>query len=424
MAHPAPVDFKKLHAQRFKIQFSPPPVLALQRTILRWLVIFSAPLALHASALRIGFKDTEAISRGNAFTATADNPSAIYYNPAGLTQINGQAFSATAYFIQLESDYTSPLGATTSLKKEFQPVPQFYYAWSPANTPWAFGLGAYAPFGLSTQWAPSSPLASLATESVLKTYDIAAMAAYEISPELSVGAGPVFHRADATLKRQTPFGEYFFKGTGRAIGYSAGIHYKPTPRHAFGLSYQHQHKITLDGSTGIVGAIPDQPSQGDLQLPEIIIAGYSFRPTPAWNLELNLDWTNWDRVNQFAIRTAPTLPSPAQPFNWRSGFNYDFGITRSFANGLSLSAGYVYAENSVPDSTFTPAVPDVDRHIFSLGGSYKYQHLTLLLGFQYAYSADRTVTGSPSSLFVPGQSSDGTYRSRFQALSTSFIYAF
>ncbi len=385
------------------------------------------PSLLSASAVRIGFKDAAATARGNAFTATADSPAAIYYNPAGLTQIEGQAVSATGYFIQLESDYTSPLGATTSMKREFKPVPQLYYAWSPEGGPWAFGLGMYAPFGLSTEWPGTSDFATLATKSELTTLDVAAVLAWEIAPGLSLGAGPVFHRADGDLRRDfTPVNEYYFEGDGEAPGFSAGIRWQPSERHAFGLSYQHHYNITLKGTTGISGILPSQRANADLQFPEVIIAGYSFRPAPGWNLEVNVDWTNWDRVNQLEIDTAPPLASTL-PFNWTSSFYYNLGVTREFTNGFSVSAGYTFAENSIPDSTYNPAIPDADRHIFSLGLGYKYQRLAFHLNYQYAYSEDRTVQGSPTAplgSFPAGQSGDGTYRNRYQALSTSFSYEF
>ena len=45
--------------------------------------------AAHALGIRILHQDPDATARGEAFTATADKPSAIYYNPAGLTQLEG-----------------------------------------------------------------------------------------------------------------------------------------------------------------------------------------------------------------------------------------------------------------------------------------------------------------------------------------------
>jgi len=391
------------------------------------LLALVTPAILPASAIRIGFKDAEATARGNAFAATADTPAAVYYNPAGLTQIDGQAISATAFVIQLESDHTSALGNTTRMKREFKPVPQLFYAWSPEGRPWAVGLGAYAPFGLATEWPDDSEFATLATKSELTTYDVAAVFAWEIAPGLSLGGGPVFHRAEGDLRRNfSPVNEYFFEGDGNALGFSAGIRWQPAERHAFGLSYQHHYNIKLDGTTGISGLLPAQDARADFQFPEVVILGYSYRPAPGWNLEVNIDWTNWDRVNALAIRTAAPLAS-TQPFNWRSSFYYDFGVTREFTNGFSVSAGYTFAESSIPDSTYNPAIPDADRHIFSLGVGYKKDQLAMQLGYQYAHSPDRTVQGSPSAppgTFPAGQTADGTYRNRYHALTTSISYDF
>src|SRR5262245_56879978 len=47
------------------------------------------PTPVFGIGFRIPNQDAEAIARGNAFVATADNPSAIYYNPAGITQLEG-----------------------------------------------------------------------------------------------------------------------------------------------------------------------------------------------------------------------------------------------------------------------------------------------------------------------------------------------
>lgn len=397
---------------------------------LPFFLILISPSILCASAIRIGFKDAEATARGNAFTATADSPAAVYYNPAGLTQIDGQAISGTAYVIKLESDYTSPSGATsTDLKREFKPVPQLYYAFSPEDAPWAFGLGAYAPFGLATEWPGSSDFATLATKSELTTYDVAAVLAWELAPGLSIGAGPVFHQAEGDLRRDlSPVNEYHFEGDGEALGFSAGVRWQPTKRHAFGLTYQHHYNVHLKGTTGLSNTpFASQEAKADFQFPEVVIAGYSFRPAPGWNLEINVDWTNWDRVNELAIRTAAPLSAPPQPFNWRSSFFYDAGVTREFANGLSLSAGYTFAENSIPDSTYNPAIPDSDRHILSFGFGYQYERLAFQLGYQYAFSPDRTVDGSPASFpgsFPGGQTGDGTYRNRYHAISSSLSYEF
>ena len=47
-----------------------------------------------ADGFRLPDQDAFATARGEAFAATADNASAIYYNPAGISQLEGFNFRA------------------------------------------------------------------------------------------------------------------------------------------------------------------------------------------------------------------------------------------------------------------------------------------------------------------------------------------
>jgi DNA-binding NarL/FixJ family response regulator len=88
---------------------------------------------------------------------------------------------------------------------------------------------------------------------------------------------------------------------------------------------------------------------------------------------VNVDWTDWNALNTVTLKQNPVTPLK---FDWESSFFYEFGVTRYFENGFALSAGYVYSENSVPEGTFNPVVPDSDRHIFSLGVGRKYKKVS------------------------------------------------
>jgi long-subunit fatty acid transport protein len=73
-----------------------------RRNILRLLALMiSGALAMKASANGFGLADQDAFAtaRGEAFVATADNPSAIYYNPAGITQLEGNDLRGGIYGI-------------------------------------------------------------------------------------------------------------------------------------------------------------------------------------------------------------------------------------------------------------------------------------------------------------------------------------
>lgn len=94
-----------------------------------------------ALGIRIADQDPFATARGNAFAATADNPSAIYYNPAGLTQLEGHHFRFGSYAISLNLQYTSPTGAQFDTKSRVDLVPQLYYAYGMKELPLALVWG-------------------------------------------------------------------------------------------------------------------------------------------------------------------------------------------------------------------------------------------------------------------------------------------
>src|SRR5690242_17942254 len=101
------------------------------RFALLFAMLAQGTMNVRGVGFRLPNQDPEAIARGNAFAATADNPSAIYYNPAGITQLKGQSFSVGMYLVSADTEYTSPTGVKTGTDGRFQPVPQMYYVYSP-----------------------------------------------------------------------------------------------------------------------------------------------------------------------------------------------------------------------------------------------------------------------------------------------------
>ena len=53
-----------------------------------------------------------AAGMGNAFTAQADDPSAIHYNPAGMTQLQGVQTMFGTLLAGGTTNFTGPTGAT------------------------------------------------------------------------------------------------------------------------------------------------------------------------------------------------------------------------------------------------------------------------------------------------------------------------
>jgi long-chain fatty acid transport protein len=388
------------------------------------LLAFGLPcVSLFGLGIRIADQDPLATARGNAFAATADDPSAIYYNPAGITQLAGHQFQLGAYGIYLNDTFTAPGGAEYDTKDEIQLLPQFYYTYSFEKVPLSLGLGLYAPFGFALEWPDDVPFRAYAKEGRIMYVSINPVVAYRIHPTLSVAAGLTVNYSEAELTRGifVPGDEFKFDGDDLVPGFNLGLRWQPHPQHAFGVTYRGETTMDYDGDSRTQLVVPaalvfSEPASARFRFPQYIIAGYSFRPTPKWNLEFNLDWTDWESLNTVTLHQASG--DAALTFNWESSFCYEFGATHYFGEDWTVSAGYIYSENSVPDATFNPVVPDSDRHVFSLGLGRTYGRFHWDLAYQLAYGPERDVGQGPASPVT------GQYEFISHAFSLAFRYQF
>ena len=65
-----------------------------------------------AQVPRIQGQGASASAMSNAFSAQADDPSALHYNPAGMTQLHGIQFMIGALASGGSTNFTSPTGVT------------------------------------------------------------------------------------------------------------------------------------------------------------------------------------------------------------------------------------------------------------------------------------------------------------------------
>ncbi len=393
-----------------------PGLLALLMTCTLSLLL---PGNLSAVGFRLPNQDPEAIARGDAFAATADNPSAIYYNPAGITQLEDWNLRLGIYAISPSVDFTSSsTGQKGSVNSDFQAVPQFYLTYSPTNLPLAFGLGLYAPYGLSADWGNNNPFRTVAESGDLVYLTINPVVAWKINQSLSVAIGPTINYSQATIKQgiAAPGDEFKFKGDGWAEGFNAGILWQPHPMWSFGVTYRYATDVDYHGTSYFHPYVPgSQPTSGTLHFPQFVVGGISFRPTTNWNFEFDLDWTDWNSVKTATFNGAafPTVLT----FDYTSGFIYDFGITRQLGKGYFVSTGYIYAENSSPDANFNPVDADSDLQLGSIGFGHHGQWFDWALAYHFGYDGGRTVVNdSPQN--APAEGTYKTFNNAFNAAVT------
>lgn len=402
-------------------------------------------LKTEANGFALPDQDAFATARGEAVTATADNPSAIYYNPAGITQLEGYNVRVGLYALDYQTSYQPPsssskAGHTYNEQNTFAAVPRAFLTFSPTNGPFSFGLGVYSPFGGNMSWPQDTGFRSVALNGKLTYVTINPVVAWKILPSLSIAAGPMVNYVDMTLDQgligsASPPNFFRFTGSGWSAGYNLGARWQPLEQLSFGATFRSPAKVTLDGQTDSQLRPPNvstSPAQTDFTFPLSAVGGLSWRPTPKWNLEFDASYTDWSSFSSTTIHQSnPPRIVPHSDLlvtlDWQPSWMYEFGATRYFDSGWHVSGGYVFSGNSVPNSYYTPLASDMDRDFFSLGTGYQGRHLSFDIAYQFGYGPTHTVSGSqPSS--TPGnlayQNADGKYSFYSNALSVSVGWHF
>ncbi|MCX7915538.1 MAG: outer membrane protein transport protein [Verrucomicrobiae bacterium] len=356
------------------------------------------------SASALGFRNPDqgaaATAQGEAFIAQADDASAAYYNPAGLAQLNGTEVAAGSYLLFRDVQFRAPSGRDNMSKFDF--LPHLYAASDFGLERWRFGLAVNVPYGLSVDWGRSGPFAYLVTEANLMVVNLAPVVAYRLTDELSLGAGLNIYYGDVFQKFEysplIPGSRFRFDGDGVGVGATVGLRWQPHRQHALALVYRSPFRIELDGRARTVNAgtlTTAASASATFQFPQSLAVGYAFWPNPKLKLETNIEWTNWDLLNTVRLRSTNAIiigdPRSTVPFHWEDSFFYEFGLQDRVTDEWVLRGGYIFSENSVPDRTFGPLVPDSDRHVFSIGVGFEHNRLSLDVAYQYSLSEDRTV---------------------------------
>ncbi|MBC8126914.1 MAG: outer membrane protein transport protein, partial [Gloeobacteraceae cyanobacterium ES-bin-144] len=293
------------------------------------------PSGLMAAGYYLPNQDAFATARGNAFVATADSAAAVFYNPAGMTQLTRPEAQVGAYAIVLGNE-ANINGKSYDADSEVQVAPSVFYA-QPYNDKLSFGFGLNSPFGLGTEWGRDKPFSPVITEARLTYISATSAVAYKVTDELSIGASISLNYADLLLEQGLGYPGSYFKYAGDDFGVSGSlsIRWQPSEQHAFGLVYSSKSEFNLDGKTQSNLFLTDNSASMDFMTPARIAGGYSYRPAPGWNIEANVEWLDYDSLNTLKLDTSsvPGTDSVPVTFDWQSSFIYEIGASYTNPDG-------------------------------------------------------------------------------------------
>lgn len=412
---------------------SSPPLLAGHRkppaAPRRLSFLISAALAgpLWATGIEQAYQDPSAAVRGNAFAATADHPSAVHYNPAGLVWQQSPALQSMTLFSRTRIRHNNASGGRQN--GYHNSLTGGFFAAYPGlwNDRLAVGLGVTIPHGLGIEWDDDSLLRSIATEGTLIHLLISPAVSVKLTDSLSVGISLNYAHDELELKQGlfVPGDGFQFKGSGDGWGASVGLLWKANEKWSLGLTYRSAIRTDIRGTARTDTLFPTVSSsrergKTDFDYPQQVVLGAAYRPNDKWLIELNVQWTDWSTQGDFRLE----LPSGdlVTGFDYKDTVLAGIGARYQINECLDLNFGYLYSTAAAPEKTYSPLVPDAPLHVLSAGLDWRRGQWKYSAGVLYGHREKRSVSGSPVSL--AGVSSDGTWRTDGLSLLLGAVYSF
>ncbi len=379
------------------------------------------PSLIFAEGFRVLDHGANATGQGAAFSAQADNPSAVHYNPAGMTQLQGIQFSTGTLLIGGSLRFNSDLGPKVrgnlgSTVANPPPSTLFLTAHLPAlglkNLPnWTVGFGITSPFALSVQYPDNSLIAPVTTMAALPLFDLKPTFGYKVNDYIAIGGGlDIFTFADfngegqAEVQQKAAAGNAFGipagtqlegNGSDTAIGFNVSFLWTPwrdaqnQPRLNLGFVFRHGPNLDLEGDFLAGGTILAE-AETTLELPDtytLAIAGWLVRNHQhEWKVEVDIDYADWSDFEDlnFNLSNGATIPSRR---NYGDAWVVMLGTEYILLAppvlpkwDVSFRGGYVRSGTPVRSKTLDPSNPDSEYHAISVGMGFQCNADGKLLG--------------------------------------------
>ena len=359
-------------------------------------VLLAGPL--HAAGFNIYEQGAKPSALAGAWVAQADDAAAAWFNPAALVWLEGSEFQIGTNIIPAGSDteFTSSdprfgLSSPTTFEMDTNLVtPSHLYYRHKINNNFALGVAITNPYGLVTDWQ-DRPVTFSASRSELATFFVNPSLAMRLTHTWSLAVGVSYVYADLKdFGREIPIdldgnplngfeviGASNLTGDGSDLGWNIALHHKGNG-YNFGLTYRSKVDVDIDGAIDFQGFGPLSPffasSTGSavLNLPDTAAIGLSWDSASRnWTYELNIAWSGWSTFDTLDVDIDNNVPGFVEDISlredWDDTFSYRFGATKRTASGNEWRFGFVYDEQTVPDDTLRPSIPDGDRYGPSFG---------------------------------------------------------
>ncbi|MBN1971674.1 MAG: outer membrane protein transport protein [Candidatus Delongbacteria bacterium] len=417
--------------------------------ILITLLLTACVALLHAGGFQINEHGAKAMAMGNAFTAVANDASAVYFNPAGICFLGDSKIMGGFSIIKPEATFRGPLPYSIDEYKleeqYFNPI-NFYYT-TQLNEDFAFGFAVNNPFGMGTKWEEDWVGKYLAIETELRTFFFTPAVSFKIYENFSFGASISYVYADVLIKKAkslAPFDgeDAIVELTGddnKTYGYSFSLMYKPLDNLSLGLNYKSQVDLQFEGEADIEAPsnleaiLPYGDINANLDLPANLLFGVSYNPIEELTIALDYQYVWWSSYDEMKVTftenedwTTVSERDYDNSYILRGGVDYSFmNYENEFLKNLSLRCGLFYDNHPVKDNMAEPSLPDSDRLGFNYGLGYTFlENFNIDLAYLFLRFDEKKINDSDVSYTDGFTPFNGVYNAITHVAAINLSYKF
>ncbi len=347
------------------------------------------PASARAAGFAIFEQGSRAMGFGGAFAGLADDPSAIFYNSAGIAFLKGTQVYAGGTAIHPVFEFTGadPFPGATVTEKNTGgwAVPPAVYLTRQFSERVVFGLGFNTPFGLKTEWENPATYSGrfISQKAELKGFSVNPVLAFKLADRFAIGGGVDVRLSSVSLARRVPFVNPFTQragdaaqvnldsNTNTAVGFNVGALAKLSDTLSAGVHYRHKVKANYTGEatftilpTGnaaldarLAAVVPSgaQAVETAITYPGILTAGVAWKPGD-WTVSADVDWYQWSTFDQLPINFVdhPELREDVVE-KYSNSMQYRIGVERRLGETLAVRGGYFLDKTPSPVESVSAA---------------------------------------------------------------------
>ena len=377
-----------------------------------------------ASGFQLREQSVKNLGKSNAGSLVGKDASNVSLNPAAMTNLDKNTFQADITVIDLTAEFTgsgrvlgspaAPLsGGNGGDPGDPTVVPNMaaVFPLHGALEGMTIGASVGAPFGLKTEYEPGWVGRYRALASDVKTVDLTLSVAFKATDGVSIGAGLIYERAEATLSKAIDFGTAICAGSGNpancfnpafpfkpqqldgafevsgdsaSLGYVIGAQIAPNDKLAIGFSHRSEIKHDLEGTLDFtvpgaaaialgetrMAAFKDDDGGARLVTPSVTTLSISYGFTDNVRVMADYQSTGWSSLKDVTIKRDNGTIVGSEPFEWEDTDFVSLGAEFDISDAFTIRGGVAQDESPTNDTHRTPRLPDNDRMLYSIGATW------------------------------------------------------